>query len=408
MIGRFVSKVDGKWDRLALIPVLLATAAAVATAAALTACQPRASARPEVEPEVSAARAPADDFGCGLPPELKARGWPSMLQPLEPGPPPKPSPGGFSLVVLPDTQYYVACRSPHLERQVRYVLEQQQDQNIVLVLTVGDLTEHNEDAEWAFFHEAVSPLFERVPLLLTTGNHDHGSGGAARTRGTSLTRIFGQPPARARALLAKAPSDGNWENAYYRLPVGKGTLGVLTLEWGPRQSIVEWANGVLDQYATDRQIFTTHAYLYHDDTRYDWASFGPAQEWNPRSYGTARLDPEQAPGPGNWSADASHDGEMLWQHLLKSRPGLFLTVNGHVLVDGQGYLESRGVERNVVHQMLVNFQMLKDGGSGFLRLLQVEPGGKKLRVLTYSPSLDVRATGPGEQRELTIDPPLDF
>ena len=329
-----------------------------------------------------------------------------MLEHLRPGEPALPESGARTLVVLPDTQYYVACKSAYLADQVNYVLASLETRKIALVLTVGDLTDHNTDDEWQFFRQAVTPLLERVPLILTTGNHDHGAEGAARTRGSGLVRTFGRPPEKSRALLAAVPSDGNWENAYYRVPLGKSTLGVLTLEWSPREASVKWAAGVLDRYPDDRLVFATHAYLYHDDTRYDWDRFQDRQEWNPRAYGTARLDLARDPGPGNWAPDGAYDGEMLWQRLLKSRPGLWLTLSGHVLVDGQGYLASRGDSQNLVHQMLANFQMLNHGGAGFLRLLEIAADGRTLRVFTYSPSLDRTATGPGEQFEVTLDPPL--
>lgn len=316
------------------------------------------------------------------------------------------APGSFSILVLPDTQYYVGCRSAHLKSQVDYALSQLEVQNIVLVLTVGDLTEHNEEVEWAFFREAVQPLFERVPLVLTTGNHDHGPAGSASKRGSGLIRAFGEPPAKSGALLAEVPPDGNWENAYYRLPVGASTLGVLSLEWSPRQASVDWARGVLARHAGDRVIFSTHAYLYHDDTRYDWERFGLAQEWNPRAYGTARSGGAGESGPGDWHPEGAYDGEMLWRGLLAPSSAVWLTLNGHVLVDGQGYLASRGDAGNLVHQMLVNFQMLADGGSGFLRLLRVDPSGRSMQAFTYSPSLDQSATGPGQQFQVTLDPPL--
>jgi hypothetical protein len=331
-----------------------------------------------------------------------------MLTALRAGQPPLPPAGAKTFVVLPDTQYYVACRSRYLADQVAYVLAQLESRSIVLVLTVGDLTDHNTDDEWAFFRRAVAPLFERVPLILTTGNHDHGTSGTARTRGSGLVRAFSQPPERSRALLAAVPSDGNWENAYYRLPLGRSTIGVLTLEWSPRRASVEWAAGVLDRYPGDRVVFSTHAYLYHDDSRYDWERYQDRQEWSPRAYGTARLDPAQEIGTANWAPEGAYDGEMLWQHLLRSRPGVWLTLNGHVLVDGQGYLGSRGAGGNLVHQLLVNFQMLSHGGAGFLRLLELAPDGRSVRGFTYSPSLDQTATGPGEQFELPLDPPLDL
>jgi len=418
------SEPDGVHDSQgARVKSLVLPAALAGLVILLAGCHPRprdlrpedgdaesASTAVSAPPPASGEPAPgaADDgWGCGLPPELRARGWPKMLPALRAGGPPPVAQGGFSILVLPDTQYYVACRSAHLGHQVAYALEQAEAQNIQLVLTVGDLTEHNSDTEWAFFRQAVAPLFERIPLILTTGNHDHGVEGSAEVRGSGLLRAFGpEPPPKSRALLAELPRDGNWENAYYRLPLGKSTLGVLTLEWSPRKATVDFAESVLDRYPSDRVIFSTHAYLYHDDTRYDWERFGLSQEWNPRAYGTARRDPARDSGEGNWNPDGAFDGEMLWRELLEPRSSVWLTLNGHVLVDGQGYLASRGRASNLVHQMLVNFQMLADGGSGFLRLLQVDPSGKTLRVFTYSPSLKQSASGPTEQFELTLDPPL--
>jgi len=144
-------------------------------------------------------------------------------------------------------------------------------------------------------------------------------------------------------------------------------------------------------------MMTTHAYLYSDGTRYDFKVKGPAQEWNPLAYPTSKAD---GPDAGN------HDGEMLWQNLLKKHPGVFLTVNGHVLNNGTGLLTSKGDKGNTVHQMLVNYQMLDEGGLGYLRLLEFPPDGKTLRVKTYSPSLGLFATAKDQSFTLTIDPPL--
>jgi hypothetical protein len=168
---------------------------------------------------------------------------------------------------------------------------------------------------------------------------------------------------------------------------------VLALEWSPRKSAVAWANGVLDAHPTDRVIIVTHAYLYYDGTRYDWKAKGDHQEWNPLWYSTAN------------SGDVE-DGEMLWNDLVKKHPGVFLVLSGHVLAGGAGVLVSRGERGNGVLQVVVNYQMLKDGGLGYLRLLELLPNGKTLRMKSFSPTLGVFATGPDQRGELPIEPPL--
>ena len=344
---------------------------------------------------------------CALPPRLANRGWPTELSPtseVEAAPAP---PGTITLVALPDTQYYAACRSPHLARQAKWISDQASARNVRAVIQLGDLTDHNTPEEWAFVRSAFAPLGEVVPLALATGNHDHGEGGAAKRRGSLFTRYFGKLGVRSTQALVETKLPGDAENAYYRVALAKVTLGILVLEWGPRASSVAWANRVLEKYPSDRMILATHAYLYDDGTRYDWKTKGSAQEWNPIAYGTLDAPSATAGAGGAPSAgEAVYDGEMLWNDLVKRHRGFFLTLSGHVLGDGTGVLTSQGSAGNRVHQVLVNYQMLNEGGLGYLRLLELLPDGTTLRMKTYSPSLGRFATGPGEVGDLAIAPPL--
>ncbi len=122
-------------------------------------------------------------------------------------------------------------------------------------------------------------------------------------------------------------------------------------------------------------ILTTHAYIYFDDTRYDWKAFGNKQSWNPHSYGVAKA-----------TEDDVCDGEELWSNLVSKHDNFILTLNGHVLGDGLGRKLSQTTGGNNVHQMLVNFQMRPKGGDGWLRLLEFHADGKTVDVCDYSPT----------------------
>ena len=50
-----------------------------------------------------------------------------------------------------------------------------------------------------------------------------------------------------------------------------------------------------------------------------------------------------------------------------------------------GFLTSKGEHGNLVHQMLVNYQMQPLGGEGYLRLLEFLPDGQTVQVKSYSP-----------------------
>jgi hypothetical protein len=169
---------------------------------------------------------------------------------------------------------------------------------------------------------------------------------------------------------------------------------------------VAWANAVLARHPKDRVVVSTHAYLYDDGTRYDWKGKGAAQEWNPVAYPTGKRDPKKDAAIDNLHRDGAHDGEMLWNALIKRHPGIFLVTSGHVLGRGEGVLTSKGDKGNTVNQVLVNYQMLREGGLGYLRLFEILPDGKSLRMKTYSPSLGVYAVGKEHAGDLRVEPGL--
>ncbi|HSC86141.1 MAG TPA: metallophosphoesterase [Polyangiaceae bacterium] len=344
-------------------------------------------ARPEPPP-----RRPA----CGMPEGLYRPGWPHTLEPTSPREPSPFVPGSATLAVLPDTQYYARCRNGHLARQRSWIEHERDERNVLAILTLGDLTDSNTDAEWQHVRSALTPLDPSLPVLLTIGNHDYGEGGTANRRFSLLDRYFDRSfGARSGALLETAEPN-TLANAFYALSFDGIQLGVLSLEWSPRKKIVAWANDVLARHPSHRVVVTTHAYLYSDGSRYDFAGKRDSQDWNPLVYRTAEAEPKEG----------AYDGEMLWNELIRKHQGIFLVLSGHVLNDGEGALTSVGDHGNLVHQMLSNYQMLDEGGLGYLRLLELRPDGRTLRVKTYSPSLDLFATDPAQDFRLEINPPL--
>ncbi len=348
------------------------------------------------------ALAPADGKPCGMPTSLVALGFRSELTPTSNVESPAFVAGATTLVVLPDTQYYAPCASPHFAAQTRWAAAQKQQRNAVVVVTLGDLTDHNTSEEWSYVRDGVRLVEDELPFVLVTGNHDHGELGRANVRRSLLPQAFPTAPGVAAKALVETRTPGDIENAYYRVTLPRVTLGVLALEWSPRTSTLAWANAVLARHPTDRVIVVTHAYLYDDGTRYDYRAKGPKQDWNPLSYGTGKARPPE-PGTG---PDAPTDGEMLWNELVKKQRGVFLVLSGHVLRNGTGVLASRGEHGNLVQQVLVNYQMLRDGGLGYLRLLELLPDGKTLRMKSFSPTLGVFATGADQNGDLAIEPPL--
>jgi hypothetical protein len=357
---------------------------------------PTAAVVPSVPVEVIVPKAPPTPK-CGLPEDLKRPEWPTVLsgtneQELDPAPSET-----ATLVLLPDTQYYTACRYPHLKNQANFIAQERERRHLIGAISLGDITDHNSDGQWTFARESLSVIPPEFPLLLTTGNHDTGSNGTTEDRESLLSKYFTESWARQSGALKELMTSGSIENAFYSLDAGQYQLGVLVLEWAPRRKTVEWANQVVTRYKNHRVIVATHAYLYDDGTRYDYATRGKTQRWNPLEYLSAKT---------TLAAEESFDGEMLWNSFVRRHGNIFLVVSGHVLNQGTARLTSRGDAGNVVHQLLADYQMLDEGGLGYLQLLEFYPDGKTLHMKTYSPSLGQFSYATGQDYRLEVEPPL--
>ena len=69
----------------------------------------------------------------------------------------------------------------------------------------------------------------------------------------------------------------------------------------------------------------------------------------------------------------------------------------HVRTGGLGYRTSEGDYGNTVHEMMANYQKLRGGGMGFMRLLEFHPDGKTVQVRTFSPSTGEIRSSPLEE-----------
>jgi len=301
----------------------------------------------------------------------------------------------WSFVLLPDTQCYTESLPEVFLAQTDWIARQQRLRNIQFALQLGDITNNNVHPEWINARHAVDRLRQAaVPHLLVPGNHDIGPWGSATDRTSHFSDYFIQRNARVA---------GESENAFLRVTVGEVKWLIVGLEFGPRDAVVEWANEVVARHPDHHAILMTHAYLYADGTRYDWAGKGRAQDWNPNGYGVATRA-EQAPHGVN-------DGEALWQKLVSRHRQFAFTFNGHVLHDGIGHLESTG-PGGTVHQMLVNYQCgvvpdRRKGGGGFLRLVEVAADGRTLTVRDYSPYYDEWLSDPDRRFTITMDRDLN-
>ncbi len=304
------------------------------------------------------------------------------------GPPPVPNQGSFTIAVLPDTQNYSEKFPEHFTAQTKWIVENKAKYSIVCVQHLGDVTNRNSQAEWTNAQSAMSLLDGNLPYFMVPGNHDYSEGGACTNRDCGLTEAF--PISKFRSLKTFGGTydrePNRTENSFHLFSAGGRELMSMCLEFGPRKDVVRWANEVAAQHQNREIILSTHAYMYYDDTRYSWKTFGNKQSWNPHSYPVAK----------NTNDDVC-DGEDLWNLLVSQHQNFILTLNGHVLGDGLGRMVSTTPNQRDVHQVLVNYQMRPNGGDGWLRLLEFQRDSKTVQVYDYSPTLNKRNESPQNQ-----------
>jgi hypothetical protein len=315
---------------------------------------------------------------------------------LADGEPPALQQGSFTIAVLPDTQHYSEDFPETFIDQTSWIVENQKARNIACVLQLGDITNRSTPREWTNANRALSLLDGKVPYFFAPGNHDYSEGGVCSDRTTLLNDYF--PASR----FADLPTFGGtydkepdrMENSFHLFSAEGRDFLVVALEFGPRRDVVRWANEIVARFPNREAILITHAYMYYDDTRYDWKKYGRKQSWNPHAYAVAAA-----------TNDDVSDGTELWNDLVSRHENFVLTLNGHVLGDGLGRMTSTTPAGRDVHEVLVNFQMQRNGGDGWLRLLEFRPDGRTVQTYDYSPKLRQRNESPQNQFTMQLARP---
>ena len=313
---------------------------------------------------------------------------------------------GWTIAVFPDTQNYAkyAKNQAHFELMTKWVKEHRQAWNIGLVMHEGDFVEQNNiavgggggygdqnsESQWASAKRALRVFDGVIPTVFATGNHDYG----VRNAEDRTTQFNDHFPLTHNPLTCDGQGGGIFlegpptrdgkvtlENAAYvvKVPDGRNLL-IVSLEWGPRRFAVEWAREIFarPRFRDHLGILLIHDYLLPSNQR-DGQDGNRKRPGNPHWYKTGL-------------AGDTHDGEDLWNALVRKTPNLRLVLNGHEMGAHVGYRQDDNDAGKAVHQMLFNAQGLGggsdhrgNGGDGWLRLLTFEPDGRTLSVRTFSP-----------------------
>ncbi|GAA3558800.1 LamG domain-containing protein [Amycolatopsis ultiminotia] len=263
----------------------------------------------------------------------------------------------FTFAVMPDTQYLFdedRGDAAPVDASLAYVLAHAQDDNVVFLAHLGDLTQNGQPDEFAGISRSFQTLDRhRFPYSTLAGNHDiDGATDDQRGRSAYLD-AFGPQRQRNSPTFRGASKDGY--NTYHVFRAAGREWLVLAMDWRPSASGFAWAKQVLAQHPHAPAILTIHELVNTDE---------------------------------HGQALRSDFGKQVWAELVNDSDQIFLTLNGHYWPPGR--LVERNAAGHDVHLHLTNYQDRYYGGSAMIRLYQFDLARGVLDVRTLSPWLEGR------------------
>lgn len=291
----------------------------------------------------------------------------------------------FSLIVLPDTQYYLFPKHggavEMFRTQIEWIARVKDSRQVEYVLHLGDITELNTMMEWSRARSLFKLLDGVVPYALAFGNHDGIYGALNQTQhGNSVFKT---------AEFAAWPTYGGvfeanrMENTFHKFSAGGVDWLILSLEYGPRDLVLEWANAVAAQHPERKIVVITHAHVFWDNTLLGSST---------NHVGVPSIQNKR-----------QNDPPAVWDKFLRRHANITLVLNGHSSAPGKtaGQVIGMGDHGNRVFQFLSDYQFDGNGGGGCLRIVTFNPRQDSFEVATYSPFFDRYQTNSNQQFAFT-------
>lgn len=268
------------------------------------------------------------------------------------------------IVVIGDIQNYtdIKAYSAYYKGTMCWIWSQhQQGINIKCVLQVGDITNGNAQHQYETFYEYTIPVANIIPYIACIGNHDYEWNSDFKIEDRNRTFFSDYTSFElAKSLVVGSFESGRMENIVVEITLNGSTYYVLSLEFGARHEVVEWAKSFVRGRPDRRFILMTHEYLSRNGERVSADSYAELQFRNT-----------------TWSTP-----EELWTELIKDNDNIVCVLCGHNGFSCRQFsLNSHG---RLVPQVLFNLQYQEHGGDGLVQLWEFPQNGDSVYVDVYN------------------------
>ena len=143
---------------------------------------------------------------------------------------------------------------------------------------------------------------------------------------------------------------------------------VVALDYGAGDDILNWASEIIKQYPNHNVIVTTHGYLQADGTTLDRGE----SVYPSRDFGTS-------------NSHGVNNGNEMWDKFVSQHKNIVLLLCGHMSSDKIVMNQRKGVNGNMVTEMLIDPQAMDEGDpKGMVANFFVSNGGSEITVNYYS------------------------
>jgi hypothetical protein len=286
-------------------------------------------------------------------------------------------PAGFSMVIIPDTQVVAAKYPELLQKMSEWIVAQAEALDVKMVVHLGDVANDGDKEEQQFVisRQAIDQIEAAgIPVQVCIGNHDYDNMLAIDRSSEMYNKYFGWAQYGNKPWLGGTFEAQQLDNYYMLLEINGWKYLFLSLEFAPRDEVVNWANQLLQDHPEYRVFVITHCYMY---------MFGERTTLGDRHH------PIEFAG-----ASAGNDGEQLWNKLFRHHANIVAIFSGHHGRENISYRTDIGDKGNLVLQSFQNWQSTPQGGQVRIRVLSIADGGKEITMRVYNP-----VTGQYEQAE---------